>query len=194
MSPYNSISQSKWSHGFSVGLVLSDFVENQQSVNGSDRYTFEPLFKSSFEIWNQYRLSDRLSVNLSPGFGWKGARLNAEQVDYEGVYFVLPSYVEVQLIDYVALGAGIEYSYLISLGESSDLEAYNLTSQVSSRHLLASIANLRIILTRNVSINVEYNYGINDFFQFSRFNTMGGFRENINLKNKGVQISFTFHT
>jgi hypothetical protein len=194
MSAGHVMAQDKWHHGFSVGIGYTDFIEDHQTATDSDRYSFETLLKSSFRIWNQYSFSDKIRANVSAGFGWKGARLNAEQVDYDGVYFIIPSYIEYQLVEGFAMGAGIEYSYLISLGESSDREVYNLTSEVSNKHLVASLVNLRVILAHNVSINLEYNYGLNEFFQFSRFNTMGGFRETVNLRNRGIQISFTFHT
>jgi len=187
-----AMAQSKWDHGFSVGLAYTNFSEDHVSSIDSERYTFEALLNSSFKIWNQYSLSRRLGINFSPGFSWKGARLNAELSNYEGIYFVLPSYLEFQLLDQIAIGAGVEYSYLISFGESSNDEIYNLTSQVSNRHQFSSLTNLRFIIGHNISINLEYSYGLNDLFQFSRFNTMGGFREMINLRNKGIQLAFIF--
>jgi len=186
--------QSNWSHGVGIGLALTDFIKDPENIIDNEKYRFDQLAHRSFHVWNKYDVTDKIQFSISPGFNWRGARFIREGFNYDGIYFATPILLEYNLFGRFFFGTGIEYGYLISFGESSDDEIYNLTSQVDTRHLFSYVANVRYTLGQHTSLNLAYNHGINAFYQLSRFNTAGGTTDRVNLRNKGIQITFIFHT
>ena len=191
---YHAEGQSRWTHGVGIGVAITDFVIEADISIDREKYAFDQLANRSFYIWNKYNLTEKLQFTTSPGFSWRGARFVREGFNYNGIYLVTPTLLEYNVYGPMSLGAGIEYSHVISLGESSDDEVYNLTSQVTTRHLFSCIANVRYMLGQHTSLNIAYNHGLNSFYKLSRFNTAGGTVDHINLRNKGLQITFIFHT
>lgn len=190
----NLTGQSNWTHGVGLGIAITDFAIEPITDIDESRYEFNPVAHRSFHIWNKSDLTDDIQLTISPGFSWRGARFVREGFNYDGIYLVTPITIEYNLIGRLSVGTGIEYSHLISFGESSDDEIYNLTSQVDTRHTLSYLANMRYEIGQHISVNVAYNRGINAFYQLSRFNTAGGTRDRVNLRNRGLQITFIFHT
>ena len=139
-------------------------------------------------------MTDKIHLSASPGFSLRGARFVREGFNYDGIYIVTPTLVEYSLFNRISIGTGLEYSYLISFGETSDLEEFNLTTQVNTRHLFSYVANVRFVLGQKTSLNFSYNHGMNTFYQLTRFNTQGGTTDRVNIRNKGMQITFIFHT
>jgi len=186
-------SQSNWQLGVAIGISYSDFLEEQVSITDEENIQFNGLPESSFQIWNQYNFSNNVGLTISPGFSWRGARLTSDRDKYEGVYFMIPVSIQAKLNKLISFGAGLEYSYLISFGESSNEEVYNLTDEVSQRHLIAAITNVGISVNHNLSVNLEYNHGLNSFYQLSKFNRRGGFNDIVNVRNQSLKLSLIFH-
>lgn len=186
-------SQSNWQLGVAIGISYSDFIEEQVSMTDEENIQFNGLPESSFQIWNQYNFSNKVGFNISPGFSWRGARLTSDRDKYEGVYFLTPISIQTKLNNRISVGAGMEYSYLISFGESSNEELFNLTDEVSQKHLFAAITNVGMAVNHNLSVNLEYNHGLNAFYQLSKFNRRGGFNDVVNVRNQSLKLSLIFH-
>lgn len=186
-------SQSNWQLGVAIGISYSDFIEEQVSMTDEENIEFDGLPESSFQIWNQYNFSKKIGFNISPGFSWRGAQLTSDRDKYEGVYFMTPISIQTKLNKLMSVGAGMEYSYLISFGESSNEDIYNLTDEVSRRHLFAAIANVDMSVNHHLSVNLEYNHGLNAFYQLSKFNRRGGFTDVVNVRNQSLKLSLVFH-